>query len=605
MSRNAVVARYSHGVPAGSSSRDTASRCRLDRRSRPALLSTQCATIALQLPLEAGHEPARDAFRLLFPWCRIDSRHRSGLGVRTSRAPRIIQRMDVVRRRTVVAHDRLTIRKRRLEAARARRHGEQVLDFERLAARLAGGLTRPVDDESLRVAIRAALSETELGELGAIKDLPGMASAALDTLRKAWDAGIDLRSRASDHPRLGSLAALEAAVLERLPPGTMRPVALVAAASSRLDHAAAVLGPVDILGMTELSPCWRPLLHAIAAHVPVRWMAGPRAVPQWLDTDAVEVVREKRQAPTIEVVSAATAHHEAIEALRWMRRLLCADVDPTDIGIASVSTTDYDDHFLALRADANLDLSFAHGIKVTATREGQAAAALADMLLRGLSQTRMRRLSELLRAYPGPFRALPESWTRVLPADAPLTTLEAWSRLVKRLGAADWPDGRDHGPALHRIVSLLDQGIDAAEDAGETLLHDPVRAIWRKALRNGPAASPRPVTGSACAHRLLRYLCLGRLDAGKRACRLAAAIRISARAQLLAMAAQDFGRPPSLRAHHSHRGARSAPRQRRPTDATSRPFSPPRRIRSFSPSRGATAMAGRWGGVRCSNHSHR
>src|SRR3546814_1571858 len=54
----------------------------------------------------------------------------------------------------------------------------------------------------------------------------------------------------------------------------------------------------------------------------------------------------------------------------------------------------YDDHFLALRADANLDLHFVHGVKVTATREGQAAAALADILVRGLSQTRMRRSEE-------------------------------------------------------------------------------------------------------------------------------------------------------------------------------------------------------------------
>jgi hypothetical protein len=81
-----------------------------------------------------------------------------------------------------------------------------------------------------------------------------------------------------------------------------------------------------------------------------------------------------------------------------------------------------------------------HGVKITACREGQAAAALADILMRGLSQTRMRRLASLLAAYPGPFQALPAGWTRVLPADAPLASSQAWAHLLDRLTVADWPD---------------------------------------------------------------------------------------------------------------------------------------------------------------------
>ena len=41
---------------------------------------------------------------------------------------------------TVVAHSRLKMRELRLEAARKRRHGLQVMTFEQLAARLTGGL---------------------------------------------------------------------------------------------------------------------------------------------------------------------------------------------------------------------------------------------------------------------------------------------------------------------------------------------------------------------------------------------------------------------------------------------------------------------------------
>ena len=393
-------------------------------------------------------------------------------------------------RRTTVAHSRLRMKELRLAAARERRHGLQTMTFEQLAARLAGGLAQPVDDDALREAISAVLPETDLGELEGIKTLPGMVSAAADTLRKAWRAGVDLQARAAEHPRLQSIANLEAAVVAALPPAMMRPADLVTAGRRRLEHAPALFGPVEIVGITELSPVWRPLLHAIAGHLPVRWIAGPRPVPDWLDDKAIEIVRDAPQVPDVAAVSAATAYHEAVEAMRWVRELLASGrAEPADIGIASATPGEYDDHLLTLRADANLDLHFVHGVTVTACREGQAAAALADILLRGLSQTRMRRLNTLLRAHAGPFADLPEGWTRILPTGAPLASPEAWTRLIDGLGTTDWPDGNDHGPALVDIVDLLSRGVDAASEAGETLLRGHARDIWRRALAEGPAAS--------------------------------------------------------------------------------------------------------------------
>jgi hypothetical protein len=394
------------------------------------------------------------------------------------------------RRNTVVAHGRLAMREIRLRAARERLHGLQVMTFEHLAARLAGGFSCPIDNESLRAAIQQALPETELGELNGIKQLPGMVDAAADTLHKAWRAGLDLAGRAGEHPRILSIARLEEAVLERLPRSMMRPSDLVAASIERLAYAPSLLGPVEIVGITELSPCWRPLLRALAEHTAVRWVAGPRAVPAWLEDSAVAIDRAEPLAPEINAVSASTAYHEAIEAMRWARALLASgQAEPGDIAIAATVPADYDDHFLALRADANLDLHFVHGVKVTATREGQAAAALTDILVRGLSQTRMRRLAGLLGSGPGPFGALPEGWTRVLPADAPLAAPEAWAQLLDRLTPEDWPDGKDHNEALRAIVSLLQRGTAAAAEAGEALLSGRVLNIWRKALLAGPAAS--------------------------------------------------------------------------------------------------------------------
>ena len=120
-----------------------------------------------------------------------------------------------IARHTVIAHSLLRMRELRLEAARGRRHGLQIMTFEQLAARLAGGVAQPVDDDALREAITAVLPGAALGELDGIKGLPGMVGAAADTLRKAWRAGVDLQERSGEHPRLHSIASLEVAVAWR------------------------------------------------------------------------------------------------------------------------------------------------------------------------------------------------------------------------------------------------------------------------------------------------------------------------------------------------------------------------------------------------------
>ncbi|WP_340116158.1 PD-(D/E)XK nuclease family protein [Pelagibius sp. 7325] len=382
------------------------------------------------------------------------------------------------------------MREMRLKSARHRDHGVQVMTFEQLAVRLAGGFCQPIDEETLRAAVQACLAEADLGELDGIKTLPGMIGAAVGTLHKAWRAGVDLQARAGDQPRLASIAQLEAAVLGTLPPSMLRPTDIVAAGMQRLDHAEALFGPVEIVGITELSPCWRPLLHALAAKVPIRWVAGPRETPSWLDGKMVEVVQTEAKTPAVETVSASTAYHEAIEALRWARRLIATgQAAPGEVAIASVTPAEYDDYFLALRSDANLDLHFVHGVPVTACREGQAAAALADILVRGISQNRMRRLVALVGDGGELFKALPEGWTRVLPNDAPLASVEAWDRLADRLTAEDWPDGADHTPALRALIAQLGEGVGVAEKVGQQLLTGRALKIWKKALAAGPAAS--------------------------------------------------------------------------------------------------------------------
>jgi hypothetical protein len=385
-------------------------------------------------------------------------------------------------RHTIVIHGRLAADRARLANARAAEHGVQVMTMPALAARLAGGFLRMIDAETLMATLAevlAAPAAAPLGDLEPIGDLPGLQLALARTFGKAWRAGLDLGGRASEHARFATLAALETAVLDRLPSGLMRPAELAAAARARLAHAPAVLGPVEVHGMTALEPVWQNLLLDLATHVPVCWEAGAREVPAWLAGSLIEVRTAAATAPETVVASCATARHEVIEALRWARALLAGGAArPEDIAIAAVSPTAFDDIVEAAAADANLPLCFAHGRSALFTRDGQAAAALADVLLRGLSQARMRRLALLAGPMGGALQALPEDWRQVLPEGAPLGTPARWQMVCDEAGES----GAAVAAVLVPVVRLLYRGPEAAAEAGETILSGVARALWRRAL---------------------------------------------------------------------------------------------------------------------------
>ena len=268
-----------------------------------------------------------------------------------------------INRRTIVVHTRLAGHMARVAAARAGACGVQIMTMDHVAARLAGGFIRPIDADALHDALKSALGETPLGELEGIKSLPGMVRAAADTLGKVWRAGIDLNA-GPEQPRLRALAALELAALAKLPPAMKPTPVLVEAALARLKHAPAIIGPVEVHGHSEMPPCWRRLLLALAETVPVTWVAGPRLVPEWLAERKIEVKRGEAEQPEPPLLSCANPMHEAIEALRWARALIAAGTArPEEIAIAAASPAELDDHMLALRRETNLPLHFVHGIE--------------------------------------------------------------------------------------------------------------------------------------------------------------------------------------------------------------------------------------------------
>jgi hypothetical protein len=177
-----------------------------------------------------------------------------------------------------------------------------------------------------------------------------------------------------------------------------------------------------------------------------------------------------------------------IEAFRWMRGLLVAGTArPEEIAIAAASPSDFDDHVLALSRDCNIPVHFVHGAKAVAGRDGQLAAALADVLVKGISQERVRRLFGMLPRHTPALRDLPSEWTRILPSDAPLTALERWEQVFARTPASDWPDNTDRSATVLDILGILAKGPVIAAEAGETLLSGIARSLWRRALQDGPA----------------------------------------------------------------------------------------------------------------------
>ncbi len=402
-------------------------------------------------------------------------------------------------RHTLLITSPLVRRTALLEAARERAHGRQLMSPAQLAARLAGGFLQLIDREALQAILDTVVADaaTDFGDLQPIRALPGMRRALAATLERAWSAGVDLQARAgaSGAARFAAMARIERTLLARLPPALLPHAALVGRARSRLHLAPQVFGPVTVRGVPDLDPVWRPLLVELAAVVPVTWRSHHDRHPAWIDDSAIRVDYAAALQPRLARVACANPRHEALEALRWARELIASGrAKPEDIAIAAPVTAEWDAHFSAMVADANLPLAFVHGRPALETRDGQAAAALAEVLLGGLGQHRVRRLLTLVRGMTPATAALPEDWHRVLPADAPLLDLDRWRTLLNKEA-----ESVSFRTELFALLQQLARGAPAAQELGERLLAGRALAIWRQALREGP---PQAVDVSLAAVRV-------------------------------------------------------------------------------------------------------
>ena len=230
----------------------------------------------------------------------------------------------------------------------------------------------------------------------------------------------------------------------------------------------------------DIDPVWRRLVAAIARVVDVTWIVPTESDRSWFPG---RVGRPLLATPgEAEAEMCADPRAEAVEALRWARELLSrGTIAASDIALTAASPAPWDDHLLALSKDAGLPVHFSHGVPALSTREGQACAALADSLVQGLSQQRIRRL--LRRLPPSRFRdSFPDQWWKALPAEAGLFTVEHWRQALAKADT-----GAEAAAPLLELVELVAHGTEAAETAGNLLLTGQSRLLWQAALRIAPA----------------------------------------------------------------------------------------------------------------------
>jgi RecB family exonuclease len=389
-----------------------------------------------------------------------------------------------MKRRTVIVEGPLAFRMRRIDAARRGEAGLQILTLPQLAARLAGGFTRPATSQDLDPAIRATLEAGGFAELERIRQLPGTTRSIAWTLAKVWQADLALDDLAQGSARIADIAEIERRVRANLAVGVLTPRDLRDAALKRVAYAPATLGAVEIDCLTAIAPVWRPLLASLAKAVPLTW-CSPGADASWFAGQVA--ISDRAPAADMSIVTCANPRAEVVEALRWMRELIASGrARPEEIAICATATEEWDQHFLVLVADADLPVHFSHGVPVLASREGQACAALADVLLNGLSQDRIRRLFGHAAGRSRALADLPATWSIGLQPGAALFELDQWRRALDE-ATVRRTDGIDSRPTVMPILELLAQGPEAAAQAGAMLMGTAARALWTEALRRAPA----------------------------------------------------------------------------------------------------------------------
>ena len=430
-----------------------------------------------QYPLDAGgrNHQKRHRYRLL----------RQPAQIWEGAAHPTCKRGGRLERRAIVVDGPVAYRMRRIQAAREHALGLEILTLPQLAASLAGGFHRLADEETIFPAIATALAGGDFRELADVAPLPGMIRAVARTLARVWQADLDIEGLTGQSERFADLALIQRRVRLGLPAGALIPPDLSRAALNRISNAAARFSSVTVDRLSEISAVWRPLLQQLAGYIPVDWAVLGTPDHSWFR--GTIAIQPERAPLLVEGDLCADPRAEVVEALRWARAILSrGGVQANEIGFCTATPASWDDHFLVLSNDAGLPVHFSHGVPALSSRDGQTCAALADILMNGLSQDRVRRLFRRL-SYSGGVN-VPADWSTGLARRASLFTVEHWASALRE-SRGTRTSGEAAEQTLLPILSLLDGGIAVAGEVGQILLHGAALGLWQSALRSAPAAA--------------------------------------------------------------------------------------------------------------------
>lgn len=390
-------------------------------------------------------------------------------------------------RQTIVVGSSTAWHQERFDQTLCNATGIQILTVRRLVERLAGGFLRAANLDELQVACAQALDleKSKLHHLSPLVELPGTASAVSGTLEKAWASGLDL-SAWREEPRCVDLNILEASIISHLPNGALVASDLLEAALARINFAPSLIGSIRVKGVYALAPCWQPLFAALAERIPVVWETTGEC-DSWVANTQIDTIRLPMSESFRSAVSCANPTHEMTEALRWARELIVAGrAEAQEIAIAAASVEGFDDYLRVMCDESQLPVYFTNGRAALSGFLGQQAAALAELLLHGVSQDRILRSIRLIRSENKELRALPDGWERLINADAPLLKVEHWRHEVARINEEHKIDLR---PTLLAFVEDVARESSAAATIGERWLSSGAKAIWRRALAQGPPSA--------------------------------------------------------------------------------------------------------------------
>ena len=196
-----------------------------------------------------------------------------------------------------------------------------------------------------------------------------------------------------------------------------RPMELVELACRRVAYAKAVLGPVEIHGHSESRRAG--VRCSGSSQKPFRSPGSPG-----LGMFRIGCARRRsrfaprlRRCPsrgfTLALTRSTKRSRLSVGCAPCWRAGLLRRRSRLQRQARPISTTTY----WPWSREAIFPVHFVHGTNALTQRDGQTAAALAETLVKGISQESVRRLFALLQVSSPSLRDLPPEWMRILPVD--------------------------------------------------------------------------------------------------------------------------------------------------------------------------------------------